>query len=68
MNDKLIEKLSKLRLEESNIRRNLDKYYCDSRMKARLFARLKKIKTEIDKTKFKLQLERKIKNENSNTD
>lgn len=68
MNDKLIDKLSKLQLEETNLKRNLDKYYCDEKMRTRIFARLKQIKNEIEKTKFKLQLERKIKNENSNTD
>lgn len=67
MNNKLIDKLSMLQLEESNLKRNLDKYYCDEKMRTRIFARLKKIKLEIEKTKFKLHLEREIKNEDNNT-
>lgn len=67
MNNELIEKLSNLKLEESNIKRNLDKYYCNEAVRTRLFIKLDKIKKEIKKVKFKLELERKLKNENNNT-
>lgn len=67
MNNELIDRLTQLDLEEKSLRRNLDKYYCDEKMRTRIFARLKKIKLEIEKTKFKLHLEREIKNEDNNT-
>ena len=63
MNNDLISKLSNLKLEENNIRRNIDKFYLDNKMRTRLFKRLKENSKEQEMIKFKMRLEKKIKNE-----
>lgn len=63
MSDKLIEELSNLELEEKFVKRNLDRYYRDEESRDRLFYRLKKIKKEKEQIKFKLRLEKELKNE-----
>ena len=63
MNDKLIEQLSKLELEEKTVKRGLDRYYRDYNSRSRLFNRLQKIKKEKEQIKFKLRLERELKDE-----
>lgn len=67
MNSELIGKLSKLKLEETSIKRELDRYYRDDAIRSRMFKRLKQIKKEQDKLQFKLRMEKMIKNENSDT-
>ena len=63
MNNKLIEKLSSLKLAESAIKRNLDRNYYNSKLRSKLFKELKQIQNEIERVKFKIRLEKK-KNEN----
>lgn len=63
MNNDLISKLSNLKLEESSIRRSIDKYYLDNKMRTRLFKRLKENIKEQEIVRFKMRLEKKIKNE-----
>ena len=63
MNDTLIDRLSKLELEEKCIKRNLDRYYRNENDRSRLFYRLKNIKNEKEQIKFKLRLEKELKNE-----
>ena len=63
MNNKLIEKLSSLKLAESAVKRNLDRNYYNLKLRSKLFKELKQIQNEIERVKFKIRLERK-KNEN----
>ena len=65
--NELIEKLSNLKLEERCLKRSLDVYYMDAKRRNKAFNRLKEISNEIEQIKFKLNLERKIKDENNNT-
>lgn len=65
MNDKLIEKLSNLELEESSVKRGLDRYYRNENDRSRLYKRLQEIKKEKEQVKFKLRLEKELKNEKS---
>lgn len=67
MNNTLLDKLTQLDLEEKSLKRNLDRYYRDEKIKTRLFNKIKQIEKEKEKLKFKIHLERKIKNENNNT-
>lgn len=67
MNDKLIEQLSNLELEEKSVKRGLDRYYTNKKYRERLFAKLDKIRKEKEQVKFKLRLEKELKNENNNT-
>ena len=68
-NDKLIEKLSNLQLQENALRRGLDNvYYKNIKERTRLFNEIKKVKKEIEKVKFQIRLRREIeKNENNHT-
>lgn len=61
MNDKLIDKLTKLELEEKCIKRNLDRYYRNENDRTRLYKRLQEIKKEKEQVKFKLRLEKELK-------
>ena len=63
MNDKLIDKLSKLELEEKSLKRNLDRFYCNEKVRTKIFNRLKIVQREISNTKFKLRIEKEIRNE-----
>ena len=65
MNDKLIDKLSNLELEEKSIKRGLDRYYMDLNARTRMFNRLQELKKEKEQVKFKLRLEKELKNEKS---
>ena len=60
MNDTLLDQLTKLDLEEKIIKRNIDRNYCNEKIRTRLFSRLKEIKKEKEAIKFKIRLERKI--------
>lgn len=64
MNDNLISQLSKLKLEKSCIKRNLDRNYYNATIRAKMFKDLKEIDNEIKKVKFKIRLERIKKNDN----
>lgn len=65
MNDKLIDKLSNLELEEKSLKRGLDRYYMDEKARTRMFNRLQELKKEKEQVKFKLRLEKELKNEKS---
>jgi len=65
MNDKLIDKLSNLDLEEKSVKRGLDRYYRYESDRSRLYKRLEEIKKEKEQVKFKLRLEKELKNEKS---
>ena len=65
--NELIERLSNLKLEEKNLKRVLDVYYRDENMRTKAFNKIKKIKKEMEQIKFKLRLEKELKNENNNT-
>lgn len=60
-NDELIEKLSKLRLEENCLKRNLDINYLDEEIRTKIFKRIKENKNEIELVKFKIRLEKEMK-------
>lgn len=64
-NNKLIEELSKLTLEEKSLKRNLDKYSNKSLTRTKIFYRLNEVKSEINKIKFKIKLEKELKDEKS---
>lgn len=65
MNNELIEKLSLLTLEKKYLKRELDNNWYDRKVKQRLFDRIKNVNKEIEYVKFKLELERKMKNDSS---
>lgn len=62
MNDRLIEKLSKLTLERSSLKRNIDRNYYNKKVRARLFDRLNVVDNEIKRIKFMLRFRRKYEN------
>lgn len=64
MNKELINQLSKLLLEESSLKRHIDRNYYNVEVRGKLFMRLKVVQNEIQKVKFKIKLEREKKNEN----
>lgn len=64
--NELIERLSNLKLEEKNLKRVLDVYYRDENMRTKAFNKIKKIKKEMEQIKFKLRLEKELKNERNN--
>lgn len=66
MSNTLLDELTKLDLEERSLKRNLDRYYRDEKVRTRLFGKISQIEKQKEKVKFKLKLERKLKNENSN--
>jgi hypothetical protein len=67
MNNELINQLSKLSLEKSALKRNIDRNYYNYSARNRLFFRLKEVDNEIKRVKFKIRLEKEKKNENNNT-
>lgn len=67
MNNELIEKLSLLTLEKKYLKRELDNNWYDRKRKQKLFDRIKSVNKEIEYVKFKLELERKMKNGNNNS-
>lgn len=60
----MIDKLSKLKLEEKNLKRLIDCSF-NRNERTRLFEKLKIIQREIRDTKDKIRIERMIKNEKS---
>lgn len=62
-NEKLIEKLSKIKLEETSIKRELDRYYRNDAIRTRMFKRLKQIQKEKEQINFKLRIERLMRND-----
>lgn len=64
MNNELINQLSKLSLEKSALKRNIDRNYYNPNARNRLFLRLKEVDNEIKRVKFKIRLEKEKKNEN----
>lgn len=68
MNRELIHKLSKLKLEESSLKRQLEYSFKRNAKREKLFFRLRDVKEEIKKTKFMLRLEsEKRKDEDTNS-
>lgn len=67
MNNELIEKLSLLTLEKKYLKRELDNNWYDRKRKQKLFDRIKSVNKEIEYVKFKLELERKMRNGNNNS-
>lgn len=63
MNNELIEKLSLLNLEKNYLKRELDSVWYDSNERKRIFEKIKDVNKEIEYVKFKLQLERKMRND-----
>lgn len=61
MNNKLIDELTMLKLKEKNLKRVLDIYFYDPKKRENNFKELKKVKKDIEKIKFKLRIERKMK-------
>lgn len=59
MNNTLIEKLSRLKLEEKALKRGLDKNL-SKEARTEIFNRLKEIKEMQNKVKFRLELERNM--------
>lgn len=64
MSNELINQLSKLKLEESSLKRHIDRNYYNTEIRTRLFKRLNEVQTEIKKIKFKIRLEKEKKNDN----
>jgi hypothetical protein len=67
MNNELIEKLSLLELEKKYLKRELDNNWYDSVKRKKTFDKIKEVNKKIENVKFKLHLERKMKNGNKNT-
>lgn len=63
MKDDLLGKLTILSLEEKTIRRNLDSKCFNRWQRKKLFQKLEEVQKEIKKVKFKLRMERELKNE-----
>lgn len=63
MNNDLIDKLSLLTLEKKYLKRELDTNWYDREKRKKTFDKIKIVDKEIKYIKFKLQLERKIKND-----
>ena len=61
MNNKLIDELTLLNLKEKNLKRVLDVYFYDPQKRTNAFNELKQVKKDIEKIKFKLKIERKMK-------
>lgn len=67
MNNDLIEKLSLLTLEKKYLKRELDTNWYDREKRIKAFNKIKSVDKEMGFVKFKIQLERKTKNENNNS-
>ena len=63
MNNELIEKLSLLTLEKKCLKRELDNNWYDRNKTQKLFDKIKNVNKEIEYVKFKLELERKMRND-----
>lgn len=65
MNNKLIKRLSLLKLEKKYLKKELDNIWYDREKKKKIFKKMNEINKEIDYVKFKLELERKMRNDSS---
>lgn len=65
MNNELIEKLSLLTLERKYLKRELDNNWYDREKRQKTFNKIKSVNKKIEYVKFKLELERKMKNDSS---
>lgn len=65
MNNELIEKLSLLTLEKKYLKRELDNIWYDREKRQKIFDKIRKVNKEIEYVKFKLELERKMRNDSS---
>lgn len=61
MNNELINQLSKLKLQESANKRNLDRNYYNIKVRDKLFNELKEVQSEIKRIEFKIKLEKENK-------
>lgn len=66
MREDLIDKLSKLNMSEKMIKRCLDIKCYDEESRRKCFVELQQIQKEIQKIKFKLRMEKEIKNDKNN--
>lgn len=64
MNNELINQLSKLILEKSSLKRQIDRNYYNIDLRTKLFLRLKDVEKDIERVKFKIRLEKEKKDEN----
>lgn len=68
MNNELIEELSKLELQKKHLIRCLDSQYYSKHQRTKTFEKIKDLKKQIEKVKFKIRLNKEIKNvKNNNT-
>lgn len=67
MSNKLIEELSKLTLEKKYLKKQLDLIWYDKKKRKETFDKIKQVSKDIEYVKFKLELERKMKNANNNS-
>lgn len=67
MSNELLDRLTKLKLEESCLKRNIDTNFFDKKTRMFLFNKHKQVQKEIQKINFKLNIERKIQNANNNS-
>lgn len=63
MNNKNIDELSNLLMEEKSLKRILDLNYYNKEARDKHFSRLLEVQKEIRKVKFKIKLEKQIKKE-----
>lgn len=63
MNNELINQLSKLTLEETALKRNIDRNYYNVEVRTSLFKRLQEVQAEIKKVKFMIRLEKEKRND-----
>lgn len=68
MNKEDLKAMSELQLKRKHLLRCIDVKYYNKKQRERFFAQLKETDKEIERLKFKIKIERGIKNvENSNT-
>ena len=65
--NELLDELVKIEIEEKSVKRNLDINYLNPSTRTKMFYRLNELKKMKKKVKFMLSMERKMKNENNNT-
>lgn len=63
MNNKLIDDLSTLTLEKKYLKRELDNNWYDRQKKQKLFDKINDVNEKIECVKFKLKLEKEIRND-----
>lgn len=62
-----LDKLTMLKATKIALKRQLDINFYDDEKKCKLFQKIDECNKEIEKVKFKIRIERKLKDENSNT-